>query len=115
MPWSTRLLIAAAGLAVLAGIIQLVRRKKLDEKRAMLWILSGALVTVAPLAIPSIDRISRAVGIDYPPALIFLLAFFALFVIVLQYAVALTRLAKQNRSLAERLAILEHDLKRRGP
>lgn len=115
MPWSARLIIAAASLSVLVAIIHFVRHKRLDERQAMLWVLAGVSMMLAPLVIPGIDRLSRAIGIDYPPAFIFLLAFFALFVIALQYVVTLTRLTKQNRRLAERLAILEHDMRRLLP
>ena len=84
MPLITRLLIAAVGLVVLLVIIQLVRRRKLDEKYALLWLLAGLTMIVLPLAVPSIDRLALAVGIHYPPALVFLVAFLALCLICLQ-------------------------------
>jgi len=114
MPWSARLFISIASLAVLVIIIHFVRKKRLDERYAMLWVLSGFVMMLGPFVIPGIDRLSRAIGINYPPAFLFLMAFFALFLIVLQYSVALTRLTKQNRRLAERLAILESDLRQMG-
>jgi len=114
MPWITRLAISASSFFILMAIIHFVRDKKLDERHALLWVLSGFVMLAAPLLIPSIDRLSRAIGIDYPPAFIFLLAFFALFLIILQYSVTLTRLSKQNRKLAERLAIVENDLRQRS-
>ncbi|MFO1463221.1 MAG: DUF2304 domain-containing protein [bacterium] len=114
MPWITRIMIAAFSSLVLLVIIQFVRRKKLDERQALLWVLSGIVMILAPLLIPGIDRLSRAIGIDYPPAFAFLLAFFAMFFLALQFSVSITRLTKQNRRLAERLALLEYELKRSG-
>jgi len=92
---------------VLIAIINLVRKKRLDEKFAFLWVVSGIFLVVAPLAVPRIDKISHAVGIEYPPALLFLIGFLALFLIVLQYSVILTRLSKQSKQMAQRLALME--------
>ncbi len=114
MPLITRVLIAGFSFLVLLVIIHLVRQKKLDEKYAFLWVISGVILLVAPFAVKNIDRLSRAIGINYPPAFIFLVGFLVLFLIVLQYSVALSRLTKQNRKLAQRLAILEETLKQRG-
>jgi len=114
MPWITRLLIAATSLMVMLVIFQLVRKKKLDERYALLWIFSGVILFFAPLSVSLIDRISRAIGIQYPPAFIFLLCFFALFIMMLQYSVSLSRFYKQNRILAQRLAVLENLLIHKG-
>jgi Uncharacterized conserved protein (DUF2304). len=88
-------------------IIQLVRHKRLEERYAMLWILAGFLMLFAPWATPLIDFFSLSLGIHYPPAFVFLLVFFALGMINLQFSVTLSRLSKQNKILAQKLAILE--------
>jgi len=66
---------------------------------------------LAPLVTPVIDAFSTALGFHYPPAFVFLLAFLGLCLINLQYSVVISRLTKQNRSLAQRFAILESHLK----
>ncbi len=66
---------------------------------------------LAPLVTPVIDAFSTTLGFHYPPAFVFLLAFLGLCLINLQYSVVISRLTKQNRSLAQRFAILEASLK----
>lgn len=92
-------------------IIQLVRRKLLDEKYAFLWVLAGLVMLFAPLATRAIDTMSTALGFHYPPALILLLGFFALCLINLQFSVTISRLNKHNKQLAQRFAIMEQRLK----
>jgi hypothetical protein len=111
-------LIALVSLFITLTIIGLVRKKRLDEKYALLWLAAGALMMLAPLATPFIDAMSTALGFHYPPAFVFLLAFLGLCLINLQYSVVISRLTKQNRTLAQRFAILEEglrDLKRENP
>jgi Uncharacterized conserved protein (DUF2304) len=101
---------AVASLLVLLTIIQLVRRKRLDEKYAFLWVFAGVFMLLAPLATRTLDAISLAVGV-HNPGFILLLAFFALCLINLQFSVVLSRLNKHNKQLAQRLALLEQRVK----
>jgi hypothetical protein len=111
MPFETKILIALASLLITLTIIGLVRKKRLDEKYALLWLAVGALMMLAPLATPIIDAMSTALGFHYPPAFVFLLAFLGLCLINLQFSVVISRLTKQNRALAQRFAILEESLR----
>jgi len=91
-------------------IISLVRQKRLDEKYALLWLAAGVVMILAPLATSIIDALSEALGFHYPPALVFLIAFLGLCLINLQYSVVISRLNKHNKTLAQRVAIMEQRL-----
>jgi len=110
MPLATRILMACASLLVLLTIIQLVRRKRLDEKYAFLWVMAGIFMLFAPLATRTLDAVSLALGV-HNPGFILMLAFFALCLINLQFSVVLSRLNKHNKQLAQRLALLEQRLR----
>jgi len=112
MPLATRIMMAVASLLVLLTIIQLVRRKRLDEKYAFLWVMAGLVMLFAPLATRPLDALSLALGV-HNPGFILMLAFFALCLINLQFSVVLSRLNKHNKQLAQRLALLEEQLKQR--
>ena len=103
-------MMAVASLLVLLTIIQLVRRKRLDEKYAFIWVMAGALMLFAPLAIRPIDQLSAALGF-HNPGFILLLGFFAICLINLQFSVVISRLNKHNKQLAQRLALLEQNMK----
>ena len=92
-------------------IINLVRHKRLDEKYALLWLVAGLVMMIAPLATPIIDALSKTLGFYYPPAFVFLMAFLGLCLINLQYSVVISRLNKNNKHLAQRLAMIDRRLK----
>ncbi|HXG63901.1 MAG TPA: DUF2304 domain-containing protein [Blastocatellia bacterium] len=110
MPLATKLMMALASMLVMLIIVNLVRRKRLDEKYALLWLVAGAVMMFAPLATRAIDMFSSALGFHYAPAFILLLGFFALCLINLQYSVVISRLTKNNKTLAQRLALMEQRL-----
>ena len=92
-------------------IVQLVRRRRLDEKYALLWLVIGVLLLLAPLSTGLIDTVSLAVGIHYPPAFALLVGFVALCLINLQFSVVISRLGAQHRRLAQEFALVERRLR----
>lgn len=106
----TKLLIALVSLAIVLTIVMLVRRKRLDERHALLWLATGIVILFAPILSKVVDSLSYKLGFFYPPSFVFLVAFFALCLISLQHAVIASRLSKQNKQLAQRYALLEQRL-----
>ncbi|HJQ68016.1 MAG TPA: DUF2304 domain-containing protein [Blastocatellia bacterium] len=106
----TKVLIAVASLAIELMIVILVRRKRLDEKHALLWLVTGVVMLFAPILSKVVDSVSYRLGFFYPPSFVFLVAFFALCLISLQHSVIASRLSKHNKQLAQRYALLEQRL-----
>lgn len=98
--------IALAALATLVFILRLLRRRQLRSKYALLWTVTAILLGVLAVFPGLLDRVSDAVGIDYPPALFLLVAFGFLFVIVIEFSRELGRLDDRTRTLAEEIALL---------
>lgn len=105
MVWQARLFFMILGLAVLFVIINTVRRRKLKEEYALLWLLMAVTLVVAPLAIDLIDAISFAIGIDYPPAFIIVIALICFILIFFQISVTISRFSEQIKSLSQDLAL----------
>lgn len=98
-------IIAAA--IVLLTILELVRRRRLLERYALLWL--GSSVVLLGLAIwrGALTDIASALGIAYPPNALFLIAFGFVLVLLLHFSIAVSKLADQSKVLAQRLALLE--------
>lgn len=92
---------------MLLTIVQLVRQKRLDEKYAMLWIVAGVLMLLAPLTTQTIDLFSNLLGFHYAPSFVLLVGFLALCLLNLQFSVVISRLSDNNKRLAQRFALLE--------
>jgi hypothetical protein len=109
----TRIQIASIGVAlvILFGVFELVRRRKLGERYALLWM--GAAVALLVLAVWQhlLTVLARAVGIYYPPNAFFVVAFGFALLLLLHFSIATSRLADETRLLAQRLALLEAQLR----
>ena len=100
-----------ASLTLVAVVLELIRSRRLRERYALLWLLTGIVLAVLCAWRDGLNTIARWVGIrSYPPAVLF--AGGALFVIVvlLHYSTVISRLADQNVVLAQRIALLELEL-----
>lgn len=103
-------LIASA--AVLIFVLELVRQRKLREDYSLLWLATTASLILLTLSRPLLDQIAVFLGIiTYPPAALFLVAILFMLVILLHYATVLTRLARENKQMAQQMAILQWELR----
>lgn len=104
-------IVAALGaLFLLAVVFELIRRRRLQERYALLWLLTGLIVFVLAVWRDGLGTFSRLVGIYYPPSALFVLASFFVLVVLLQYSTVISQLSEQNTILAQRLALLENKL-----
>ena len=94
---------------IVDGILHLVRRDHLYIRQGIFWI-SIALLSLALAIWPSfIDMLGGALGIAYPPTLLFLVAIVVLVVKALLNDIALTKVRRDLRRLNQRIALLETD------
>jgi hypothetical protein len=104
-------IVAALGaLFLLAVVFELIRRRRLQERYALLWLLTGLIVLVLSVWRDGLGTFSRLVGIYYPPSALFVLASFFVLVVLLHYSTVISKLSEQNTILAQRLALLENKL-----
>lgn len=105
MVWRARLFFVFLGVSVLLFVINLVRTKKLKEEYALLWLFMAVTLVVAPLLIDVIDAVSFAIGIDYPPAFLIVIALVCFALIFFQLSVTISRFSEQIKVLAQDLAL----------
>jgi hypothetical protein len=98
-------------LAIFLLILELVRRRRLAERYALLWMSAAAALLVLSIWTNGLDVIADAMGIQQPANAIFILAFGVIFVLLLHFSVATTRLAEETKILAQESARLEHELR----
>lgn len=98
--------------AVLGLVLELLRRRHLRGKYALLYLaLSSAVALVA--TVPSLlGRLSDLVGVEVPANLLFFTALIVLLMVSMQLAYESGRLEEETRTLAEEVALLRLDLDR---
>jgi len=102
--------LAAGGL--LLFVLELVRRRALLERYALLWLFSAIALLILAAWRGLLSRVADALGIVYAPNALFFLAFAAILVLLLHFSIAVSRLADQSKVLAQRLALLDERLRR---
>jgi hypothetical protein len=101
---------AIAAALLLLAIFELIRSRRLQERYALLWLLTGLVIFVLAVWRGLLSRLADLVGIAYPPSALFILASFFVLVVLLHYSTVISELSDQNRILAQRLALLEHQV-----
>jgi hypothetical protein len=103
--------IAASGL-LLVVILELVRRRRLLERYALLWLFSAVVLLILAIWRGFLEDIARVIGVAYPPNALFVIAFAFVLLLLLHFSIAVSRLSDQSKVLAQRLALLEERQRR---
>lgn len=96
-------------------ILELVRRRQLKEEYSILWLLVGVLLFIIVVWRSLQDLIAKLVGIVYPPSALFLLGLLFIVVLLLHFSTVISQLSEQNKELAQKIALLENQLRKKIP
>jgi hypothetical protein len=101
-------IVVSGGLLLL--ILELVRRKRLMERYALLWLVSTVLLLILSVWSGLLASLASALGISYPPSALFAVAFGVVLVLLVHFSLAVSRLSDQNKVLAQRVGLLRREL-----
>jgi hypothetical protein len=107
----THVIMVLIGFAMLLFVLNMVRRKRLREQYASLWILTALVTTLAAVFIRTVERLAHLVGIYYPPTFLFLIAFLLMFALQFHVSTVISNLREQNRSLTQDLGLLANEVR----
>jgi hypothetical protein len=98
--------------ALLLTVLEMVRRRRLMERYALLWLLSAFVLLALAIWSGALARISHAIGVIYPPNALFFIGIGFILLLLLHFSAAVSRLSDQSETLAQRQALLEERLRR---
>lgn len=101
-----------AGLLALLFVLHLIRRRTLREDYGLWWVLAAIGLLTISIWHDLLDLISQTMGIAYPPTVLLLALTMIVFLLSLHYATSLSRLADQNKRLAQEVALLRCKIER---
>jgi len=99
-----------ASLAFLLCIVEMVRRRKLQEEYSILWLSGSMVVLVLSVKQAWLNRIAAAVGIAYPPSLLFLVGILFIVMILIHFSITISKLKQVNKQIAQEIALLKSSL-----
>ena len=101
---------ALAALLLIGVVLELIRSRRLQERYALLWLLTGGVILVLAVWRGLLGIVSSAIGVHYPPSALFAVGAVFILVVLLHYSTVISKLAETNKVLAQRLALLEAEL-----
>jgi len=105
---------AIASLLLILIVLELIRGRRLKERYALLWLVTGVVLLVLSAWREGLNTIAGWLGVEtYPPAILFAIATLFIIVVLLHYSTVLSQLDDQNVLLAQRLSLLEEEVRAR--
>jgi hypothetical protein len=96
--------------SLLLLVLELVRRRALMERYALLWLFCSVVVLMLAVWQDALDTLARAMGIAAAPNALFFVAVGFILLLLLHFSAAMSRLTDQSKVLAQRQALLEQRL-----
>jgi len=105
-----RVAVIAIAVIAFAVVFELVRRRALMERYALLWLLAAVVLLVLAIWRGLLTKLSSEVGIYTPVNALFAAGFVFVIVLLLHFSLVISRLSEQSKVLAQRLALLDEQV-----
>lgn len=107
---------AIGSVITLVALFEMLRRRRLREKYAILWVMVALFALLVAFVPKLLYWAADVVGVEVPANLLFFLASMLLLLVSIQHSYELGRLEERSRTLAEEIALLRLELESRpGP
>lgn len=103
----TRIIIAIIVLIVFIGIINSVRKHKIDFRHALSWITCCVILEILNLFPQIIEELAYVMGIEVPVNMLFFFGIAVCLILIYGMAKTIANLADKVKKLTQELALLE--------
>ena len=105
----------AGGFLIVAVVVEMVRRRYLRGRYAVVWVVLGVSAALMALFPDLLGRAARAAGVEIPLNLVLYLGSLAMLIMLMQLSSEAGRLQERTRVLAEEVALLKARLDQLKP
>ncbi len=107
VPLKIQIATILVSIGFLAYIGRLIVRGRLREEYAFIWVACTLVLLFFAFWRNGLNIVSSALGVFYPPSLVFMGAIFAILIYLLHLSVEVSRLRAINKNLAQKIALME--------
>lgn len=100
----------AVSLTFLVLILHLIKNKRIKEEYSLLWIFFAIVFIIFSFWRTGLDYIAIAIGVAYPPAALFMILLMAVFLILIEFSIIISKLSDKNKTLAQEIGLLYCEL-----
>lgn len=99
---------------ILGALFEMMRRRRLREKHAVLWVAVAVALVVIALVPGLLAQLADLANVDVPTNLLFFGASVFLMLVSMQHSYEIGRLEDETRTLAEEVALLRFAVENPG-
>ena len=111
IPFRVAVVAAIVSALVLLVIFELIRSRRLQERYALLWLVTGSVILLLSVWRDALRLVAQEVGIAYPPSALFVIGFLFILAVLLHYSTVISELSERNVRLAQDIALVEERLR----
>ena len=100
----------AVSLVLFLLIMYLIRSQRIKEEYSLLWIFFSLVFILFSFWRDGLTYISEFLGVAYPPAALFMILLMAVFLILIEFSIIISKLSDKNKNLAQEIGLLKHRL-----
>lgn len=105
----TQIIIAVFLIVALGVIVNMIRRKSLELRYALSWLIVGIGILILDFFPGLIEKISQMMGIYSPVNMLFFVGFCFSLAIIFVLTVAVSRMSMRIKELAQELALYKKE------
>ena len=110
IPVRLQLFAVLTSIFLLFGIIMLIRKGKLKEGYSILWFIIGLGFFLIAVWTDLLRFLSKMIGVDYEPAMLFAALLIGMIVIMIHFTVLLSGIDKKDKTLAQYIGLLMYEI-----
>lgn len=107
IPLAQRVLAVFFSLLLFLVIAQLIRRQRLREEYALVWLAAGVGILIFSVFGDLVGILARLLSVSYAPTLVIVLGLLFALVVILSQSVIISSQADRLRDLAQSVALME--------
>ena len=111
IPFRVAIVASIAAVLFLIVIFELIRSRRLQERYALLWLITGGVILILSVWRDALRLVAEQIGIAYPPSALFVVGFLFILVVLLHYSTVISELSERNVRLAQDIALVEERLR----
>ena len=111
IPLIQRLVAIGVSLILLLVTIHLIRKHKLREQYALLWLIATVAILLLSIFGGIVDSLASFFNVTYSPTLALVAGLLFALMVLLTQSVALSNQRDQSRDMAQQMALLEFRLR----
>jgi len=107
-----QILSIAGSLLIILFLIKLVRNRMLNEGYSLIWFGIAFVFLIFSISRDLLACVASSMGVDYPPAALFLIMIIGLYLLAINFSVVISRLSEKNKNLSQEIGLMNLEMKK---